>query len=89
MVGRALGADRREELNYKYQMVCLLAAAALAALLPGVAMAQGNHQGGTYYPEQIHLSLTGIPGEMVIDWISSVPAGADSDLYQRQGLYAE
>jgi len=65
-------------------MVCLLAAAALAALLPGVAMAQGNHQGGTYYPEQIHLSLTGIPGEMVIDWISSVPAGTATVLYSEQ-----
>ena len=47
----------------------LTGAAALACstlLLPRTATAQSNHQGGTYYPEQIHLSLTGKPGEMVI-----------------------
>ena len=30
---------------------------------------QGDHQGGVYYPEQVHLSLSGKPGEMVIDWV--------------------
>ena len=46
--------------------------------------AQANHQGGTYYPEQIHLSLTGKPGEMVIDWISSAPPGTATVLYSEQ-----
>jgi hypothetical protein len=36
---------------------------------------QGDHQGGVYYPEQVHLSLSGKPGEMVIDWVSSAPPG--------------
>ena len=46
--------------------------------------AQANHQGGTYYPEQIHLSLSGKPGEMVIDWISSAPPGTATVLYSEQ-----
>ena len=30
------------------------------------------------FPEQIHLSLTGTAGEMVVDWVSSCPPGAGS-----------
>ena len=36
---------------------------------------QGDHQDGIYYPEQVHLSLSGKLGEMVIDWVSSAPRG--------------
>ena len=28
-----------------------------------------------YYPQMIHLSLTGLDGEMAVDWISSCPDG--------------
>ena len=34
-----------------------------------------------YYPQMIHLSLTGKPGEMAIDWISSCPDNTSSVMF--------
>ena len=59
-----------------------------AALCSPAAMAQ-NHQGGIYFPEQIHLSLTGVPGEMAIDWVSSAPPGTAMVQYSEQPWLGE
>ena len=39
----------------------------------GLAAAASVASADVYYPQMIHLSLTGVDGEMAVDWISSCP----------------
>ena len=41
---------------------------------------------GFVWPEQIHMSITGLPGEAVIEWVSSAPVGTSAvEISDRQG----
>jgi len=40
--------------------------------------------GDYYYPQMIHLSLTGKGGEMAIDWIDSCPDGSSEVHYGQE-----
>jgi hypothetical protein len=58
----------------------VLCALALAHGPVGVR-AQGDNEGGVYFPEQIHLTLTGKAGEMAVDWVSSAAMGSSLVMY--------
>ena len=61
-------------------MAGVIAAAAAGGARPATA--------DYYYPQMIHLSLTGRPGEMAVDWVSSCADGTSSVMFADNPAHA-